>query len=56
MNTLKLFFGGTPEQARAAYKAWWDQQQGIEIAGTPTLEQEGTGWKLTVWYRPALSN
>ena len=45
MNTLKLFFGPTPRAARDTYKAWWDQQTGIEIVGTPTVEQGDGGWK-----------
>lgn len=53
MNTLRLFFGSTPQAARDAYKAWWDQQAEIEVVGTPTVEQEDGGWKVSVWHRPA---
>jgi hypothetical protein len=56
MNTLKIFVGGTPDEARNSYKAWWDQQKGLEIVGTPVIEPAGTGWKLSVWYRPISSN
>jgi hypothetical protein len=51
MITIKLFFGGTPHDARNAYKAWWDRQGRIALTERPTLEREGKGWKLTVRYR-----
>jgi hypothetical protein len=56
VNTLKIFSGGTPQDARDKYKAWWDQQRGIEAVETPKTEKAGTGWKLSVWYRPAASS
>lgn len=51
MNSLKLFFGPTPKAARDTYKKWWDEQQGIEIVGTPTVELDDGRWKLSVWHR-----
>lgn len=54
--TVKIFPGGTPEQAEAAYKAWWNQQQGIELLAKPELRQAGTGWLVTIRYRSAPSN
>jgi len=48
---IKIFPGGSPEQIRADYKAWWEQQRGIEIIGTPIIEPAVKGWKLTVQYR-----
>jgi hypothetical protein len=57
MNTMKLFFGGSPQQARDAYKQWWDQQCGIEMINPPpAIEQEGRGWKVTIWFREAKSS
>lgn len=53
MNTLKIIPGGSPQEAREAYKTWWGQQQGIQIVGTPELVSEGTGWIVKVWHRPA---
>jgi len=52
VNTLKIFVGGTPQEVRNAYKAWWDQQHSMELVQTPAVEEAGTGWKLSVWYRP----
>ena len=52
VNTLKLFAGGTPEEARNAYRAWWEQQCGMEIVGKPVIEPAGAGWKLSIWHRP----
>jgi hypothetical protein len=51
--TVKVFLGGTHDVAQNAYKAWLGGQRGIEIVGGPTLEVEGRGWKLSVWYRPS---
>jgi hypothetical protein len=52
MNMLHISFGGSPDDARNAYKTWWDQQVGIELVGLPpALEQAGAGWKISVWYR-----
>ncbi|HEY5412325.1 MAG TPA: hypothetical protein VIJ94_16520 [Caulobacteraceae bacterium] len=56
MNTLKIFPGGTPKDARDAYKAWWDQQRGIELVETPVIEAAGAGFKVSVWHRPTTSN
>ena len=53
---IKIFPGGSPEQVRTDYKAWWQQQRGIEVIGTPTIEPAGNGWKLTVQYRETISN
>jgi hypothetical protein len=52
INTIKLFFGGSPAEATAKYKEWLAQNPGIEILEKPTIIQEQAGWKLTLWYRP----
>ena len=51
MIHVKIFFGGTPQEAEDAFKSWRSQQQEIELTTNPVLEPGGKGWQLTVWYR-----
>jgi hypothetical protein len=51
VKTLKIFVGGTPQETREAYKAWWDHQRDVEVVEQPVIEPAGKGFKLTVWYR-----
>jgi hypothetical protein len=56
MKRIFICFGGSPQEARDAYKAWWDKQRDIELLDPPpALEQDGNGWKLTVTYRKSKS-
>jgi len=47
VNTIKLFFGGSPDDVTAQYKEWLAQHPDIEIIEKPTIVQEQAGWKLT---------